>query len=167
MSGNGVILDLEPYRKPLTQEMITGVGSFRGDGPITRVDVWYDLVSMDVPMVRLYLDNHLTGEPCSGSSDTFDLMELEFPEWADGCHADDALIQYSGKSFETNDEEPLCEAVGLFLLEIILSIRDQGVLSKLACAEKCYIGVSTYDRIWGWPVWKDRGKNDMVPLVPE
>ena len=159
---NSPTLDLEPFREKLTQEMINGVKNFNGDGPITRVDVWYDLVSMDVPMVRLYLDNHPTGEPCSGSSDEFDLMELELPEWSDACHADNAVIKYSGKSLKTDDEESLCEAVGLFLLEIILAIRDKGVLSALPRAEKCYIGVSTYDGVWGWPVWEDRGKNDMV-----
>lgn len=155
-------LDLEPFREKLKREMISGVQNFDGDGPITRVDVWYDLVSMEVPMVRLYLDNHPTGEPSSGSSDEIDLMEIELPEWTDACHAECAAIQYGENSIKTDDEESLCEAVGLFLLEIILSIRDAGILSSLPRGEKCYIGVSTYDGVWGWPVWEERGVNDLV-----
>ena len=92
------ILDLEPFREKLKQEMVNGLQGFNGNGPITRVDVWYDLVSMDVPMVRLYLDNHPTGEPSSGSSDEIDLMELEFPEWVNACHAENSVIKYSGKN---------------------------------------------------------------------
>ena len=162
MSGNTPILDLEPSRSQLAREMAAGIEAFTGDTPITRVDVWYDLVSMEVPMVRLYLDTDPKGEPCSGSSETFDLMELEFSDWADGCHGENTLVKWNGNERATDDEESLCEAVGLFLLEIILSLRDSGILSKLPCAEKCYIGVSTYDGVWGWPEWKDRGKNDMV-----
>lgn len=163
LTGNVPVLDLEPYRDQLTREMTAAIDGFRGECPITRVDVWYDLVSMDVPMVRLYLDTHPTGEPCSGSSETFDLVELAFEEWAEACQADVATIEYSGKRQTVDDEESLCEIVGLFLLEIILALRDQGVLSKLPCADKCYIGVATYDGVWGWPDWNDRGKNDMVP----
>lgn len=165
MTENVPILDLEHYRDQLTREMTAAINSFEGEGPITRVDVWYDLVSMEVPMVRLYLDTHPTGEPCSGSSETFDLMELEFEAWAEACHADVKTIEYSGSQHTVDDEETLCEAVGLFLLEIILSLRDEGIPSKLPCAEKCYIGVATYDGVWGWPDWDDRGKNDMVPFV--
>ena len=113
-------------------------------------------------MVRLYLDNHPKGEPSSGSSDEIDLMCLELPAWSDACHAENAVIKFSGKSFQVDDEESLCEAVGLFLLEIILSIRDEGILVSLPRTGKCYIGVSTYDGVWGWPVWEDRGKHDLV-----
>ncbi len=163
MTGNVPVLDLEPYREQLTQSMTTAVEGFDGESPITRVDVWYDLVSMDVPMVRLYLDTHPTGEPCSGTSETFDLMELEFESWADACQSDVAKVKYTGNQRTVDDEESLCEIVGLFLLEVILSLRDAGVLSTLPCAEKCYIGVATYDGVWGWPDWNDRGNNDMVP----
>ena len=90
-------------------------------------------------------------------------MEMELPDWAPACHSDEgAIIEYGGKTFTTDDEESLCEAVGLYLLEIILAIRDEGILQSLPRAEKCYIGVSTYDGVWGWPVWEDRGKEDMV-----
>ena len=113
-------------------------------------------------MVRLYLDTHPKGEPSSGSSEIFDLMELEFADWVEACHANVSLVKYGGNQKTVDDEEQLCEAVGLFLLEIILALRDEGILSKLPCAQKCYIGVSTYDGVWGWPDWNDRGKNDMV-----
>ncbi len=156
-------LDLENSRAQITSEMTAAIESFHGEVPITRVDVWYDLNSMDVPTVKLYLDTHPEGEPQSGESETFDLIKLELDAWTQACQSDDPVkITHSGKKFEVNDENGLCEAVGLFLVDVILSLRDQGVLSKLPCAKKCYIGVAAYDGVWSWPKWKHRGTNDLV-----
>ncbi len=105
------------------------------------------------------------GEP-GGSRDKVRFLEIEPEHWTEPCHAafegNSVTIEWTGHSSDANDEESLCEAVGQFLVEIVKSLRDDGVFNDLPRAEHCYLGVSTYDGVWGWPVYDARGTDDLV-----
>lgn len=158
--------NLEPDRKRIASLISQGVASYDQSLPITRLDVVYDLTSMDVPVIQAWLDTEPNGEPGSDSSKKFDMLEEEMPDWAEPCGAafegNDVTVRFGGRKMLANDEETLCEAVGLFLVEIVKSIRDQGKLAKLRKAPRCYLGVSTFDGSWSWPEYDDRGTDDLV-----
>jgi len=133
--------------------------------PITRLDVTFDLTSEAVPHVWVTLDSHPTGEPNSGTSQTYQLVNKTIREWKQPCHAafdgEKVTVISKAGAIEVNDEETLCKAVGLFFVEIITALRDSGALRALPRGTACYLGVSTYDGVFGWPVYDDRGPANM------
>ena len=58
--------------------------------------------------------------------------------------------------------ESLCEAVGLFFVNLLKTMRDNGHFHAIPQARECYTGVASYDGMYGWPVYEDRGPENML-----
>jgi hypothetical protein len=162
-------LNLTKERDAFRSQIAAAVTAFRNSAaskrikPITRVDIKYDLTSEKYPRVWVELDTEPKGEPDTGRSETYQIMERVCKHWARPCHAandgEEVTVVAPGGSTVVDDEESLCEAVGLFFVDLIQALREAGAFDDLPRAEKCYLGVSTYDGVYGWPAWEDRDDN--------
>jgi len=131
--------------------------------PITRLDLSFDVSSMEVPLAYFGFSTEPGGEP--GHSSHW-VAEQDFPHWARPCGR--AL---GGKELEVvsppgtktvNDETTLCEAIGLYFVDVVKQLRDAGTFRHLPVAQKCYLGVASYDGTYAWPWYEHRGPDNML-----
>jgi hypothetical protein len=165
-------LDLDKDRPLLARRITEGVSAFVSTSPrplplpISRVDIEFDLTTMDRPCVWAYLDTEPNGEPGSGSSARWQLMEQWCEHWVPACHAacggEPAIVRADGREVPVEDEDGLNRASGQFFVALLKGLRDFGVFNELPRAENCYLGVYVVGGGFGWPAWKDRGPDNMV-----
>ena len=165
-------LDLDRDRPVLARRIAEGVAAFASaappplDLPVTRIDIEYDLTTMDEPCVWAYLDTHPGGEPASGSSARWKLLEQWCPHWAAACHAacvgQPVTVRAAGREVRVEDEDDLNRAAGQFFVGLLKELRDFATFTELPRAGDCYLGVSTTGGGFGWPAWEDRGPDNMV-----
>ena len=165
------LLDLDKDRPVFAQLIADRVSAFVTASPrplalpVTRVDVKFDLTSMDVPCVWVELDTEPAGEPDSGHSETWKLLEHWCDHWAPACHAveeEPVTVRSLGRSVPVKDEKDLDRTVGEFFVDLMKSLRDFGTFNDLPRAAECYLGVSAIDGYFGWPRGEDRGPDNMI-----
>ncbi len=134
--------------------------------PITRFDVQFDLTSESVPRAWAFADTEPSGKPFTGHSRTYPVWNLVLAKWAAPCQA--ALdgravtVLTAAGTTQVADEESLYQAVGPFLVGIVVDLRSAGAFNSLPRAAACFLGVSAYDGTYGWPAWRERGPANMV-----
>jgi hypothetical protein len=61
-----------------------------------------------------------------------------------------------------HDAEPLVDAIGEFLVALLLTARDGGTFDGLPKAARCELGVEDPYTPWGWPAYEERGKQNLA-----
>jgi len=56
----------------------------------------------------------------------------------------------------------ICKIVGDTMKHALLTARDQGWFKQLPKAERCELGVENMEGFYGWPIYEDRGKENLV-----
>lgn len=165
-------LDLDKERPVFARLIADGVEQFLSASPrplarpVTRIDIEFDLTTMDQPCVWVYLDTEPQGAPDSGTSARWKLMERWCEPWAAACHAacDDepVAVHAAGQTITVGSEDELKRVAGSYFVGLVTGLRDFGTFNGLPCAENCYLGVSAVGGGFGWPVWEDRGPGNML-----
>jgi hypothetical protein len=165
-------LDLDKDKPVLARRLAEGVAAFAAASPpplplpVTRIDIQYDLTTMAEPCVWAYLDTEPGGEPDSGTSARWKLLEQWCPHWGPACQAACAgravAVRGGGREVQVEDEDGLNRAAGQFFIGLLKELRDFGTFNELPRAANCYLGVSTTGGGFGWPAWEERGPNNMV-----
>lgn len=134
--------------------------------PVTRFDIQFDLTSELVPRAWAFVDTEPSGTPFTGHSKTYPVWNFVLASWAPPCQAAldgrDVTVLTAAGTTRADDEESLYQAVGPFLVGIVLDLRSTGTFDSLPRAATCFLGVSAYDGTYGWPAWRDRGPANMV-----
>jgi hypothetical protein len=169
-----MLINLEPNRQQIVSAIRSGIANAATPKkPVTRLEFVYDLSSMDVPTIWAQFDFEPNGEP-GGSGEKIEIMRMQFPQWAKACQAaveigygmrqakgEEVIVIFADTSIQANHEETLCAAFGKFLVEIVTSLRGEGAFEVLP-RTNCRLAVNTYDGVWAWPVYEDRGKQDLI-----
>src|SRR5262249_24184328 len=108
-------LDLDKDRPVLARRITEGISAFAAASPpplalpVTRVGIQSDRSTMDPPCVWASLDTHPAGEPGSGTSDRWQLLELWCGHWAPACHAacggEPVTVRAGGRAVPVEDED--------------------------------------------------------------
>lgn len=135
--------------------------------PVTRIDFIFSLGdSESTPWVHLHFDTKPGSEP-DGDPTHPDFARLSREAWLpavkSACEGEKvAVVQLDGKT-RNCAEAGLTQAIGKFLVSMLLEARDQGIFADLPKADRCELGVedpTTGD--FGWPRYEDRGKKALV-----
>lgn len=59
-------------------------------------------------------------------------------------------------------DKKICKIVGEAMKHALLTAREAGVFQTLPKAEHCEMGVENMEGFYGWPKFKDRGKENFV-----
>ncbi len=134
---------------------------------VTRIDISYSLGdTTSTPWVHLDLDTKPGSEP-DGDPSHPDFAKLTRRAWLPAVQADCdgetvSVVQVNGKVRKCNDDE-LLEAIGDFLVAMLLEARTNGVFSPLPKGNRCELGVEDpTSGAFGWPNYEDRGKKNLV-----
>jgi hypothetical protein len=90
----------------------------------------------------------------------------EYPQWNPArLHAEDggsvSLRTPWGRA-EVEGEEEFDRAIGEFFVRLLKEARDGGLFEPLPRASVCEFGVRSYDGFFGWPVYEERGKENLL-----
>jgi hypothetical protein len=135
--------------------------------PVSRIDLIFSLGdSESTPWVHLHFDTKPGSEP-DGAPTHPDFAKLTREDWLPAVQAvceeeTVSLVQQDGKSKKC-DDAALTEAIGKFLVEMLLAARDTGVFTDLPKADRCELGVEDPTTgEFGWPGYDNRGKENLV-----
>lgn len=117
----------------------------------------------------LVFDNRPDAEPDGQwTSQCGKIRELKRPDWPIWHELPDDEIVYfidlDGKKVNVmdNPDEQICEIVGEAMKHALLAARDEGVFNVLQTAERCELGVENMEGFYGWPIYEDRVKANLL-----
>jgi len=138
------------------------------ESPITRIDFGYQCDQSG--WVALVFDTRPKAKPDGEWNEYIEENVLERPRWQTVCEAliqnkpvDLVLLDGTAQKLspDLKDEEYVA-IFGDLLKSVLLQARADKVFSTLPKAEKCQLGVEETDGRYGWPKFKDRGKENLA-----
>jgi hypothetical protein len=135
--------------------------------PVTRIDLIFSTADGEAPpWVHLHFDTKPGSKP-DGDPTHPDFAELERGNWLPAvravCEEQEAQVTLrNGKTKKCGDAD-LTEAIGSFLVDMLLAARANGVFANLPKDDRCELGVEDpWTGAFGWPAYDDRGKKNLV-----
>lgn len=130
--------------------------------PVSRIDLAFSLGdSESIPWVHLHFDTKTDAEP-DGNPTHPDFAKSARKDWLPAMQAvceDEqvTVVGHDGDKQLCGDAE-LTDAIGNFLVAMLLQARSEGVFASLPTAERCELGVEDpFSGTFGWPRYEDRG----------
>ena len=135
-------------------------------GTVARVDVGFGL---DEPAwVCLVFDTRSDAEPDGEWNGHIQGNDLERPQWAEAFDAacdGEALtliLPDGARLAPVEDGDELVAAVGDMLKAVLLKARADGLFEALPRAPRCELGVEEQNGGYGWPVYDERGRENLA-----
>jgi ankyrin repeat protein len=140
------------------------------DAPVTRIDLSFDYSHSGY--VALHFDTRPNAEPGDERMQDIDEIELKMPQWNKAAEAlgekpvhfllpDDSKRTVPVDDDQFNDEA-YAALLGEMLKGLLLSARADGVFEKLRKAKRCELGIEDFEGHYGWPLYEDRGNENLV-----
>jgi hypothetical protein len=60
------------------------------------------------------------------------------------------------------DETEHMTIFGEMLKAVLLKVREDGIFGSLVKTKECHLGVEEHDGRYAWPIYEDRGKEDLL-----
>ncbi len=134
--------------------------------PVKMIDFGFEFGQAN--WVALVFDTRIDAEP--DGQWTVEIEEVLFPRanwpiWHE--LPEDAVVHFldlAGKKVNVmeNPDEIICTIVGDALKHVLLTAREQGIFDPLPKAAGCELAVENIEGFYGWPMYEDRGKENLV-----
>jgi hypothetical protein len=134
--------------------------------PVGMIDFGFEFGQSN--WVALAFDTRPNAEPDGEWTRDIDQFLLERPNWPiwPDLPEDSQVyfIDLHGEKIDVMDDpdEIICSIVGEMLKHVLLTAREQGVFANLVRTDKCELGVENIEGFYGWPIYEDRGKENMA-----
>jgi hypothetical protein len=135
-------------------------------GPIRRIDVGFSFDQSG--SVALIFDTRPRAEPDGEWNDYVDGNALEMPHWPEACDANEnralkvVLPDGTQRKLPSGSCNALAQMLGDMLKGVLLKARSNGVFDSLPRAKHCELGVDEQDGRYGWPIYEERGQDNLV-----
>jgi bifunctional DNA-binding transcriptional regulator/antitoxin component of YhaV-PrlF toxin-antitoxin module len=96
------------------------------------------------------------------------VAELKRPQWPIWHELPDDevvfFIDLNGEQINVmkSPDKKICKIVGDAMKHALIEAREAGVFERLPKSERCELGVENMEGFYGWPKYKDRGKENLV-----
>jgi hypothetical protein len=141
------------------------------DGPgkgrrVTRVDVGYQCDQAG--WLALIFDTRPKAEPDGEWNSHIEGNTLERPDWLAAFEALEngplVVVLPDGKErkLRRGSFDKLTTVLGELIKDVLLKARADGIFEGLPKAPRCELGVEEHDGAYGWPVYEERGKDNLV-----
>ena len=161
--------DLPRFRAYLIDQVEKHINSTTEDALVGIVH--FGFACEQSQWVALVFDTRENPEPdgvWGGMVDESEVLECtQWQDWEELSEEDSlVLIDIEGNAFSVRDQytdwELVSKIIGEALKASLLSARDEGLLNSLQKAENCQLGVEELEGRYGWPLYEDRGKENLV-----
>lgn len=142
-------------------------GTAKKHPPVSRIDLSFSLGDSEAtPWVHLHFDTKPGSDP-DGSPTHPDFAKLRRKSWLAAVQAtcEDESVKVIGLAGKARKcaGDALVEAVGSFLVAMLLDARATGVFEELPKTKRCELGVEDpCSGAFGWPAYEQRGKENLV-----
>jgi hypothetical protein len=74
------------------------------------------------------------------------------------------FVDLKGKKINLmkNAEEKSCKIIGDAMKQALIAARVEGAFDALPRTKRCEMGVENMEGLYGWPAYKDRGKENLI-----
>jgi hypothetical protein len=138
-----------------------------GEGSlVTRIDIGFGLYYSG--WACLVFDTRPDAEPDGEWNEYIEETVLERPRWARACEVVEAeplaLVLPDGtrRELPAGATGQLVTAIGDMLRGVLFKARADGVFGGLPKAPRCELGVEEQDGNYGWPVYEERGRDNLA-----
>jgi hypothetical protein len=141
------------------------------DGPgkglgVTRIDIAYQCDQAG--WVALVFDTRRGAGPDGQWNSHIKGNTLERPDWQAAFEALEGgsllVVLHDGKEriFRRGSYDGLTTILGDLLKAVLLQARADGIFAGLSKAPRCELGVEEHDGAYGWPVYEERGRENLA-----
>ena len=133
-------------------------------GPVKSVEVGFEYAQTGWLVV--VFDTRPNAEPDGEWTSLIEGNELERPNWLEAGEANMeehiTVVQPDGTEAELPAGAELAEIIGDVVKAVLLKARADGVFAALPKAPGCELGVEHFSGAYGWPVYEERGKENVA-----
>jgi hypothetical protein len=147
--------DFLKYIRRRVAEQVTASKKTRRPKPVSQIDFGFDTRPDAEP------DGQWTVQIGKVKA----LKRPKWPIWHE--LPDDEVVYFIDLQAEKvnvmkSPDKKICKIVGEAMKHALLTARDAGVFKRLPKTENCQMGVENLEWYYGWPIYKDRGKENLV-----
>jgi hypothetical protein len=140
-------------------------GNVLGDpGPVKMVEFGFEYAQAG--WVVIVFDTRPDAKPDGEWTMLIDGNELERPHWFEAGQANIkgpiTVVQLDGAETELPPGTELADILGEVVKAALLKARNDGVFAGLPKAPGCEMGIEHFDGGYGWPAYKERGKENLA-----
>src|SRR5204863_4167658 len=116
----------------------------------------------------LVFDTRPDTEPDGEWNEYIEGNDLDRPGWLAAYEANEdepvtvILPDGTKRELPPGDRNGFAEVLGDLLKAVLLTARAKGVFAALPKAPRCAMGVEEQEGGYGWPVWEERGQDNLV-----
>lgn len=131
-------------------------------GPVKMIDVGFEYAQS--AWVVVVFDTRPDAEPDGEWDSHIEGNELERPDWLAAGEAEGpiTIIELDGSEVEYPEGTELAEIFGELIKAVLLKARADGVFASLPKTPGCELGVEHSEGAYGWPMYDDRGQENLV-----
>ena len=134
-------------------------------GPVKSVEVGFEY--SQAGWLVVVFDTRPNAEPDGEWTSLIEGNELERPHWLEAGeanidHEPITVIRPDGTEEELPSGTELAEIIGEVVKAALLKARADGAFAALPKAPGCELGVEHFSGAYGWPIYEDRGKENVA-----
>ncbi|MCA8987831.1 MAG: hypothetical protein KDA78_09340 [Planctomycetaceae bacterium] len=159
--------DFLAYIQERVEEHIAGTKDSESSKPVTYIEFGFEFGQGNE--LWLVIDTRPNAEPDGQWTQQIGkIRELGRPHWPIWHDLPDDEVVYfidlNGNQINVmdNPDEQICEIIGEAMKQALLTSRDNGVFRALPTAEACELAVENLEGFYGWPIYADRGKENLL-----
>lgn len=160
------VRELLEYVRRRVDEHIAKAAKVKKLPPVKMIEFGFEFGQGN--WVALVFDTRPDAEPDGEWSRGINKLLLERPNWPIWHKLpDDAKVEFidlKGKKVNVmkNPDKMICKIIGDALKYVLITAWDKGVFRRLPKAGKCELGVENLEGLYGWPAYRDRGKENLA-----
>ncbi|MCA9135559.1 MAG: hypothetical protein KDB00_02340 [Planctomycetales bacterium] len=159
--------DFLAYIRKRVAEQVAASKKLKRPKPVTRIDFGFEFGQGNE--LWLVFDTRPDAEPDGEWTLKLDKVKaLKRPKWPIWEELPDGevvfFIDLNGEKVNVmkSPDKKICKIVGEAMKHAMMEAREAGLFKRLPKAERCEMGVENMEGFYGWPKYKDRGKEDLV-----
>jgi hypothetical protein len=133
-------------------------------GPVKMIEVGYEYSQGG--WVAVVFDTRSDAEPDGEWNSHIEGNVLERTHWQEAgeanCEGPITLIELDGTETILPEGTELAEPLGELVKAVLLKARANGEFAALPKAAGCELGVEHHEGAYGWPVYEDRGRENLA-----
>ena len=160
------IPDFLEYVRKRVEEHVAKAKKAKKPAPVKIIEFGFEFGQAN--WVALVFDTRKNAEPDGEWSSGIEKILLERPKWPIWRELPDNakvhFINLAGKKINVMDDPDnlVCSIIGDALKHVLLTAKNRGMFKSLPRAEKCKLGVENLEGYYGWPIYEDRGKENLL-----
>ena len=159
--------DLPDFREYLERRLAQELAGSEKSDPVYQINFGFEFGESN--WVALVFDRREDagpdGEWYSMIAQRDFLERPKWPIWHELPEGEEVIfINVAGERVEVMEDPDnrICRVVGDALRDTLLKAREDGVFAGLPKGEECHLAVENFEGYYGWPLYEDRGKEDLL-----